>query len=78
LDEFDYELQGGTVMKSNLGKTDRILRMIAGATIIAVGVVNQTWLGAIGLVPILTSAIGWCPGYQLFGFSTCQSNQSTS
>jgi hypothetical protein len=65
-------------MKSNLGKTDRILRTIAGVAIIAVGIIGHSWWGAIGLIPIATAAIRWCPAYHLLGLSTCQPNRSAS
>jgi hypothetical protein len=59
-------------MKCNVGKTDRIIRLILGAGIIVGGVYFQSWWGAIGVVPILTAAIGWCPAYLPFGISTCK------
>ena len=59
-------------MKCNIGKTDRIARVSIGLIVIAVGVYLKSWWGAIGLVPILTAAIGWCGLYTLFGMSTCK------
>ncbi len=59
-------------MKSNIGKTDRIARVSIGLIVIAVGVYLKSWWGAIGLVPILTAATGWCGLYTLFGISTCK------
>ncbi|WP_351125036.1 DUF2892 domain-containing protein, partial [Shewanella sp. T24-MNA-CIBAN-0130] len=35
-------------MKCNIGKTDKIIRVILGACIIAVGVYYQSWWGAVG------------------------------
>jgi len=57
-------------MKCNVGKADKIIRLILGAGIIAAGVYFQSWWGAIGAVPILTALIGWCPAYVPFGIST--------
>jgi hypothetical protein len=57
-------------MKCNVGKTDRYLRMIAGAAIIAGGIYMQSWWGAIGIVPLFTGIIRWCPAYLPFGIST--------
>ena len=57
-------------MKCNVGKTDRILRIIVGLGIIGFGVVTQSWIGAIGLVPLLTGIIRWCPAYVPFKIST--------
>ena len=60
----------GAKMKKNLGKTDRIIRVVIGAVIIAGGFYFQSWWGAIGLVPLFTAATGWCPAYLPFGVST--------
>jgi predicted RND superfamily exporter protein len=59
-------------MKSNIGKTDRIVRVVIGLIVIAVGYYFSSWWGAIGLLPIFTAAIGWCGLYNLFGISTCK------
>ncbi len=57
-------------MQCNVGKTERVIRVIAGIAIVGVGFMYQSWWGAIGLVPLLTGATGWCPPYQLLGIST--------
>ena len=57
-------------MQCNVGKTERVIRVIAGLAIIAAGFMYQSWWGAIGLVPLLTGATGYCPPYQLLGIST--------
>ena len=59
-------------MQCNVGKTDKIIRLVLGAGIIGAGVYYQNWLGAIGLVPIGTALIAWCPAYLPFGISTCK------
>ena len=59
-------------MKCNIGKTDRIIRVLIGLIVVAVGVYLKSWWGAIGLVPLFTAAIGWCGLYTLFGMSTCK------
>ncbi len=58
-------------MKCNIGKTDRIVRVVIGLIVIAVGVYLKSWWGVIGLLPIFTAATGWCGLYTLFGTSTC-------
>ncbi|MDI1313972.1 DUF2892 domain-containing protein [Prosthecobacter sp.] len=58
-------------MKPNIGTVDRALRIIAGLGIIAYGIVNHTWLGAIGVVPLLTAFVRFCPLYAPLGISTC-------
>jgi hypothetical protein len=61
-------------MKCNEGKTDRIIRVVAGLAIVGAGVYFQSWWGAIGLVPIITGSIGWCPAYIPLGISTCKTS----
>jgi Protein of unknown function (DUF2892) len=57
-------------MQCNVGKTERVIRVIAGVVIIGAGFLYQSWWGVIGLVPLLTGATGYCPPYQLLGIST--------
>jgi len=57
-------------MQCNIGKTDRAIRLLAGVGIIAAGFYFQSWWGAIGIVPLTTAALRWCPPYQLLGIST--------
>lgn len=59
-------------MKVNEGGLDRGLRIVAGLVLIglaATGTVGA-W-GWIGVVPLATGLIGWCPAYSIFGMSTC-------
>lgn len=60
-------------MTKNAGTTDRALRAIAGIALIALTLAG--YLGAwgwIGIVPLVTALIGWCPAYTLLGFKTCK------
>lgn len=58
-------------MKCNVGRTDRILRVVIGLAIVGLGIYFGSWWGAIGLVPLATAAIGWCPLYLPLRVSTC-------
>jgi len=58
-------------MKTNLGTLDRIIRVIVGLGILCAGYYFKNWLGLIGLVPLLTAFVGFCPAYLPFGLSTC-------
>jgi hypothetical protein len=58
-------------MKRNIGKSDKVVRLVVGAAVIAAGVYFQSWWGVIGAVPILTALMGWCPPYSLLGINTC-------
>ena len=61
----------------NEGSMDRLIRVIAGIALVVVGftgIVPGVWgtlLGIVGLIPLLTGLLGFCPLYTLFGFSTC-------
>ncbi|WGZ95754.1 MAG: DUF2892 domain-containing protein [Candidatus Thiothrix putei] len=59
-------------MTCNVGSTDKMLRIIAGLIMIALGVYYQSWWGAVGVVPLLTGLLGWCPAYLPLGISTCK------
>ena len=58
-------------MKKNIGATERVIRTVVGLAIIGAGWFYQSWWGAVGLVPLVTAAIGWCPPYAMLGISTC-------
>lgn len=57
-------------MTRNMGNIDRVIRVVLGVGLLAWGYSAQNWLGAIGIVPLLTAAIGWCPAYAPFGIKT--------
>ncbi|RLA21075.1 MAG: DUF2892 domain-containing protein [Gammaproteobacteria bacterium] len=57
-------------MKANVGGTDKILRIVVGLAVCGWGVATQNVLGAIGLVPLLTGFINFCPLYTLLGVNT--------
>ncbi len=55
----------------NAGKADRILRVVAGLGLIGFGLFSENYImAAIGTVPLLTGAIGFCPFYPLFKLNT--------
>lgn len=58
---------------TNVGNTDRFLRIILGLTLIALVFVGPhiQW-GWIGVVPLITGLLRTCPAYSRFGISTCQ------
>lgn len=67
-------------MKMNEGKIDRILRVILGLVLISLVFVGpQTPWGWVGIVPLLTGLVGFCPLYTLIGMNTCRfdSNKKT-
>ena len=61
----------------NEGMADRLIRIIVGIIVIALVFVGpQTPWGGLGLVPLITGLIGWCPAYSLFGIRTCPLRKS--
>jgi len=62
-------------MICNIGKTDRIIRAILGVLLIALGVIYQSWWGAVGIIPLLTSLTGFCPLYIPFKISTVKTEE---
>ncbi len=65
-------------MKSNVGSVDRGIRILLGLVVIAAGIFYHSYLGAVGLVLLLTGIIGWCPAYLPFGISSCRVKPDTS
>jgi hypothetical protein len=57
-------------VKANVGQTERIVRFVVGGAIVGIGLYYQSWWGLVGLVPIATALVGWCPPYALLGIDT--------
>jgi hypothetical protein len=55
-----------------VGNVDRIIRIVVGLVIGILGIIYKSWWGVIGVIPILTALVGWCPLYVPFGISTCK------
>jgi len=60
-------------MKKNIGGIDKFIRIAAGLGILSLAFIGpETRWGYLGLVPLVTGFIGWCPPYALLGISTCK------
>lgn len=60
-------------MKQNIGNAERVIRAIVGIGLISLVFVGpQTVWGWIGVIPLATAIIGWCPPYALLGINTCK------
>jgi len=57
-------------MKTNVGKTDRWIRIVLGLVVGAAGWYFKSWFGLLGIIPIITAFIGWCPLYVPFRLNT--------
>lgn len=67
-------------MEKNVGRADRVIRALIGLVLLSLPVwleASWSWLGFIGLAPLLTALEGNCPGYRLFGISSCPSRKFT-
>jgi len=78
---FDPLSTEGHDMKANLGNADRVIRIAAGILILSAVFLlegNARWLGLIGIVPLATGLIRWCPAYSLLGTNTCGATSKTA
>lgn len=60
-------------MEKNMALWDRVVRIIIAIIFLWLAITNGGWywiLGVIGIVFIVTSAIGFCPLYKVLGFKT--------
>ena len=62
---------------ANVGGVDKVIRIIVGAALLALTFTGPfaealyPW-GLLGIVPLVTGVVGWCPAYSLFGVRTCR------
>jgi hypothetical protein len=66
-------------VEKNIGSVDKTLRIIVGLVLLSLLFLlegNARWWGLIGIGPILTVFLGWCPAYTLIGVSTNKSKSS--
>ena len=62
-------------MTTNMGGTDRIVRILIGLALLwhatLAAPTGYNWIGWIGVIPLATSLIGFCPLYTILGINTC-------
>ncbi|WP_291931649.1 DUF2892 domain-containing protein [Limnohabitans sp.] len=64
-------------MTKNIGDIERIVRIVGGLVLIALAATGTVGVwGWLGLVPLATGLVGWCPPYSLLGINTCK-NKNT-
>lgn len=64
-------------MEKNVGKADRIIRIIAGIAILVLGVIYKSWWGLVGIVPLATAFMSWCPLYSPCHITTRRSKTAS-
>lgn len=65
-------------MTPNVGGIDRTLRIVAGLCLLSLLFIlegSARYWGLLGIVPILTGTLRWCPAYLPFGISTCSTKK---
>jgi hypothetical protein len=66
-------------MKMNVGGIDRIVRITVGLALIAAAATGTVgWWGWLGVVPVLTGVVGWCPPYALLGLNSCKMGRGSA
>lgn len=63
-------------MNKNVGGIDKKIRFGLGILILIIGYLNNSWWGIIGIVPILTAFLGWCPLYVPLKLSTISNKKN--
>lgn len=61
------------LIERNEGRTDRLIRIVGGLVLLSLTVVGPrtTW-GLLGLIPLLTGIVGYCPLYRIAGTNSCR------
>ncbi len=59
-------------MNRNIGTADKIIRLIVGIIIIALGIYYRSWWGLLAVIPLGTAVVGFCGLYPLLGINTCK------
>jgi hypothetical protein len=65
-------------MKTNIGNIERGIRIVVGLILVGLAATNTVgWWGWLGLVPLATGLVGWCPPYAMLGINTCASKPAS-
>lgn len=83
MDAADWQKRSREMIKAlfprNEHIVERVIRVIAGLALLSLVFFGpQTLWGLFGLLPLITGLVGSCPGYTLFGLSTCPLKPQTS
>lgn len=62
-------------MNANVGKTDKLVRLVLAVILFSLFFIlegNLKWIGLVSIVPLMTGLMNWCPLYTIFGMNTCR------
>ena len=65
-------------MKNNVGSADRIVRIIIGLVLLSLPLwveASWSWVGLVGIIPLVTGLVRRCPAYDLLGVNTCSAKK---
>ncbi|MEN3001293.1 MAG: DUF2892 domain-containing protein [Armatimonadota bacterium] len=62
-------------MTCNIGRVEQAIRILIGIAILAVGWYYQSWWGLIGLIPLITGIVRFCPLWRVLGISSCPAGE---
>ena len=68
-------------MKANVGGVDKVLRIVVGLGLLSLILIlegNARWWGLVGLVPLLTGLVNFCPLYTLLGFNSAPAKEKSA
>ena len=64
-------------MQKNVGSVDRVVRLVVGLGLLSIVWIGpQTLWGLVGLIPLATAVISYCPNYQILGINTCKTAET--
>jgi hypothetical protein len=58
-------------MKANVGGIDKVVRIVVGVALLAWALLGGPAWAWIGVLPLATGLVNWCPAYSLLGMNTC-------
>ena len=63
-------------MQKNIGNAERVVRVVVGLAVLSLAFLGpQTPWAYVGLLPLVTGVVGWCPPYALLGISTVRATK---
>jgi len=64
-------------MECKMGDQDRLSRIVAGIILIVFAMITGNFIGWLGIIPLITGIVGWCPLYGPLGINTCATEHNS-